>query len=624
MTVNMPVEAFFLFIAVRCYYVKLYRIFLFRLKLLTLHMRKSRNRNSFRNTITLLAYVIILSSMTISVMSCHRLNERNEATQIKEYTLKNIEGDSSAYTVPFRAEADSISALGPKGMDRALLHLANSMMLSGHHLKAIKMLEGRRRMLESKGKSDRNSIEALLAINVCLGAAYDETGMPGLGLDCYSRGLRIANDTSTLPYRAMLLNNIGVLYCKSQSYEEAKRYFKQALDINLKQNKRNEIALNYNNLAEIYNLQKEYPAAIDASLKSLQYLDSEKKPETFYYTHLFLGLLYTRTGEFEIALSYLRNGLSRLNDLHSVPGTIEAYERLSESFRLMGKLDSTELYARKALNLARQSNLHPMEKSSLVTLANTYKAQGKFQQAADCFEMSAALADSLHNEESKLRLQEWSARSEMEMDSDTDTRTFSLSDIVIYSLLLLTLATGFVVMMTDIIRKRRNQKRIQDKVEELNREISEATAEIDRLNREQTANALDKMKMHEGLESICDDVRTIINDGGIKSSSIMSRHRELLEKLNQLSVRIPDDFKHYFEKVHPAVYKTLEERCPTLTQRDLRLCGFIVLGLSTKEIASLTFREVRSVESARNRLKKKLGLDASTDLSDYLRSLTHQ
>ena len=43
--------------------------------------------------------------------------------------------------------------------------------------------------------------------------------------------------------------------------------------------------------------------------------------------------------------------------------------------------------------------------------------------------------------------------------------------------------------------------------------------------------------------------------------------------------------------------------------------------MTTKEIAVLTYREVRSVDSARNRLRKKLGLELTDDLTAYLHSL---
>ena len=44
----------------------------------------------------------------------------------------------------------------------------------------------------------------------------------------------------------------------------------------------------------------------------------------------------------------------------------------------------------------------------------------------------------------------------------------------------------------------------------------------------------------------------------------------------------------------------------------------LFIGLSTKEISSITFREVRSIESARNRLRKKLDIPEEETIQDFL------
>jgi DNA-binding CsgD family transcriptional regulator len=79
-----------------------------------------------------------------------------------------------------------------------------------------------------------------------------------------------------------------------------------------------------------------------------------------------------------------------------------------------------------------------------------------------------------------------------------------------------------------------------------------------------------------------------------------------------------EEFSYYFEKVHPSFYQNLEKQCPELTTKEKRLCAFLALGLSSKEISAITFKEVRSVESARNRLRKKLGVNQEDNLTDFL------
>lgn len=65
--------------------------------------------------------------------------------------------------------------------------------------------------------------------------------------------------------------------------------------------------------------------------------------------------------------------------------------------------------------------------------------------------------------------------------------------------------------------------------------------------------------------------------------------------------------------------KKLALQYPQLSEKDLHLCAFLHLGMSTKEIAALTSREVRSVDSARNRLRKKLGLAPQQSLQQFLK-----
>jgi ligand-binding sensor domain-containing protein/DNA-binding CsgD family transcriptional regulator len=78
------------------------------------------------------------------------------------------------------------------------------------------------------------------------------------------------------------------------------------------------------------------------------------------------------------------------------------------------------------------------------------------------------------------------------------------------------------------------------------------------------------------------------------------------------------EFNLYFNEVDQAFVQQLKNRHPKLTQNDLRLCALIRLNLTTKEIASLLNISVRGVEQSRYRLKKRLELDAETNLVDYI------
>ncbi len=68
-------------------------------------------------------------------------------------------------------------------------------------------------------------------------------------------------------------------------------------------------------------------------------------------------------------------------------------------------------------------------------------------------------------------------------------------------------------------------------------------------------------------------------------------------------------FEYNFNQVHKEFFDELRNKYPTLNLKDLKLCAYIKMDLSTKEIAPLLNISIRGVESHRFRLRKKLQLD---------------
>ncbi|HCY00833.1 MAG TPA: hypothetical protein DG754_11905, partial [Bacteroidales bacterium] len=68
-------------------------------------------------------------------------------------------------------------------------------------------------------------------------------------------------------------------------------------------------------------------------------------------------------------------------------------------------------------------------------------------------------------------------------------------------------------------------------------------------------------------------------------------------------------------------FKKLLSRYPDLTPNDLRLCSYLKMNFSTKEIARLLNNSTRAVEIGRYRLRKKLNLDHDENLTEFLISI---
>jgi ligand-binding sensor domain-containing protein/DNA-binding CsgD family transcriptional regulator len=77
-------------------------------------------------------------------------------------------------------------------------------------------------------------------------------------------------------------------------------------------------------------------------------------------------------------------------------------------------------------------------------------------------------------------------------------------------------------------------------------------------------------------------------------------------------------FDRYFDEVHQEFHSRLKKKHPELTPGELRLCSYLKMNISTKEIAPLMNISFRGVEISRYRLRKKLKLDRSVNITDYL------
>lgn len=99
---------------------------------------------------------------------------------------------------------------------------------------------------------------------------------------------------------------------------------------------------------------------------------------------------------------------------------------------------------------------------------------------------------------------------------------------------------------------------------------------------------------------------------------------EMLSKIDEHQRRQVfnwEDFTLHFEKVHPGFFIRLKGKFPSLTNKDQRICAYIRLGLSTKEIAGLVNITPESAEIGRVRLRKKLGLDRQVNFVSFLQEI---
>ncbi|MBE0637533.1 MAG: PAS domain-containing protein [Bacteroidales bacterium] len=97
---------------------------------------------------------------------------------------------------------------------------------------------------------------------------------------------------------------------------------------------------------------------------------------------------------------------------------------------------------------------------------------------------------------------------------------------------------------------------------------------------------------------------------------------ELKEIVNNLRQDKTEDFWSQFEltfrQVNQSFYDKIYQSYPKLSNNEKKISAFLKMNLSTKDISNITHQSVRSIEMARTRLRKKLNLNRSDNLTAFL------
>lgn len=133
-------------------------------------------------------------------------------------------------------------------------------------------------------------------------------------------------------------------------------------------------------------------------------------------------------------------------------------------------------------------------------------------------------------------------------------------------------------------------------------------------SKELAASTMSIVKKNELLTTIKNELDKVEDKNAIKS----------VIKIIDQNLNESDDwefFKKAFNNADSKFLKKLKKVHPSLSPNDLKLCAYLRLNLSSKEIAQLFHISPRSVEIKRYRLRKKMHLKHEENLVNYILKL---
>ncbi|MFK7903514.1 MAG: two-component regulator propeller domain-containing protein, partial [Chitinophagales bacterium] len=174
-----------------------------------------------------------------------------------------------------------------------------------------------------------------------------------------------------------------------------------------------------------------------------------------------------------------------------------------------------------------------------------------------------------------------------------------------------------------LFEQKRQEEEHQKIVEASQRTISDLKnekleAEIGHQEQKLATVALHLVQKNEILTTVRKEL-----DKLSKTTSEATTKKEIkqLIRIFEEDARLDEDweqFAFHFDQVHSNFLKRLRETYPQLSPKDHKLCAYLRMNLSTKEIAPLMNISVRGVEVGRYRLRKKLELDTEVNLVEFM------
>ncbi len=141
--------------------------------------------------------------------------------------------------------------------------------------------------------------------------------------------------------------------------------------------------------------------------------------------------------------------------------------------------------------------------------------------------------------------------------------------------------------------------------------------DVDNKSKELAVSTLSLIQKNELLALIKEDLnKTAPGDASRGVKNVISKISKNISEDDNWNV-----FREAFDSADKDFLKKIKQAHPALTPNDLRLCAYLRLNLSSKEIAPLLNISVRSVEIKRYRLRKKMDLPHEQGLVEYILSI---
>lgn len=431
----------------------------------------------------------------------------------------------------------------------------------------------------SNANSENDTVN-MIYINYNIGTLYQEIDKYEKALEAYLRGYELSKIKKFEKGMAFSYS-IGIIYNVWGEYQKAIEFNKNAIPSCEKLGLTHDLAKIYSNMSNIYMLLKEYSNAEKTLRKSIKICKDNDFKRQLGIAYANMGKAKQLVGGYDSSVYYLKKAELIFRNLGTMSLLSIVYNMTSDTYERKGEIENAFYYYRKHHNI-NDSILNNDVEKQIAELQTKYETEKKEKE-------NEALKNSVQIEKNK-------------------SKYLLVIALVLFLLGIISVVLFYFIRKTNITK----------------RELAESEAkrlewELESRKRELTFGALSLSRNIEFVNSLISELKKLtyhVDDEGMQP---------LHNIVNKLSSQQSDsswrEFEKRFTDVHTDFYNNILLKYPDLSPNELRLCAFLKLGMTTKEICSITFQSIRAVEAGRLRLRKKLRIDSGDNLSTFLQKI---
>ena len=340
---------------------------------------------------------------------------------------------------------------------------------------------------------------------------------------------------------------------------------------------------------------------------------------------LQLGILAKKRSNYKEAYDLLHQSIQKNFNFNSKLNEATIRNEIGNVLALQGDYTYSIYHLNTALKIADSLGVLDQQKNAYKYRAYTYEAFGRPTDALKDERRFQKINDSIFNITKSQQIEELKTIYETEKKEaaialqEEEIKTLnekSRADNLQKGLYAGGMASALALFGLSVFgyRQRIKKNRIaREKQEEIYKQ------EIEHKKKELASQTLHLVQKNTFLEELKENLEKLKSSP--EKFKMEFRRIVMLLKKEKASDKDWETFKSYFSEVHNDFDEKLRTLSGDVSEKEIRLAAFLRMNLTTKEIAATLNVLPDSILKSKYRLKKKLGLDRETDLTDFLNSL---